>query len=60
MEKLLAGNTLRFRFPLERGDLAALLHRSGTVLSENYREEYIEMEARVDAKTEGRLKEYLE
>jgi hypothetical protein len=35
-----------------------MLHRSGTVFSENYGEGSIEMEARVDERTAGRLKEY--
>jgi GTP-binding protein HflX len=58
LEQELSANTMRFRFPVERTDLAALLHRSGQVLSENYGDDCIEMEARVDERTAGRLKEY--
>jgi len=58
IEKKLSGSSTRFRFPPERTDLAALLHRSGTVISEKYAESYIEVEARVDEKISGRLKEF--
>jgi GTP-binding protein HflX len=60
MEALLSGQSRRFSFPQARTDLAAFLHRSGTVLSETYREDCIEMEARVDAKTAGQLKDFIE
>ena len=59
MESSLSEASLRFRFPLERTDLAALVHRSGTVISEEYKENFIEMEARLDKPNAGRLKEYL-
>ena len=49
---------IRLRFPLERTDLAALVHRSGCVISEKYGDRYIEMEARLDESGAGRLKEY--
>ena len=58
VEQALSGAVLRFRFPPERTDLAALLHRSGQVFAENYGEGCIEMEARVDERTAGRLKDY--
>jgi GTP-binding protein HflX len=58
IERTLSLNNTRFRFPPERTDLAAMVHRSGPVLSENYRDSYIEIEARVDARTAGKLKEY--
>jgi GTP-binding protein HflX len=58
MENMLSGSVRRYSFPQSRPDLAALLHRSGTVLSEKYLDETIEMEARVDEKTAGRLKEF--
>ena len=58
IEKMLLGNNLRFRFPAERTDLAAQIHRSGIVASEKYGTDCIEMEARVDEATAGRLKEY--
>ncbi|MDR0718973.1 MAG: GTPase HflX [Treponema sp.] len=59
MEALLSDKARRFRFPLTRPDLAALTHRNGSVLSESYEEDYIEVEARIDEKTTGQLKEYL-
>ena len=49
MEEFAAGEIARFRFPPDRHDLAALLHRSGRVLSEKYEDHYIEIEARVSA-----------
>jgi len=59
VESSLSRAVKRFRFPPERTDLAALLHRNGQVTSESFCEEYIEMEARVDERTAGLLKEYL-
>ena len=59
IEQALAGATMRFRFPPERTELAALLHRSGQVFSEQYGDDAIEMEARVDERTAGRLREYV-
>jgi GTP-binding protein HflX len=59
LEDMLAGQTLRFRFPAGRGDLPALLHRSGQVISEKYEDGYIEVEANTDEKTAGQLKEYI-
>ena len=58
IEGMLSKAPIRFRFPLERTDLAALLHRSGQVISENYGENFIDMEARADERIAGRLKEY--
>ena len=59
IDLLLSGDTRRFRFPNTRHDLAALLHRSGTVVAEDYADDYIEMEARVGERALGTLKEYL-
>jgi GTP-binding protein HflX len=58
MEETLAGTALRYRFPSDRGDLAGLLHRSGQVLSEEWEEGGIVMEARVDGKLAGQLRQY--
>jgi len=58
IENTLLGANTRFRFPPERTDLAAFLHRSGTVITEKYGEGFIEMEAKVDERTAGKLKEY--
>ncbi len=59
VDLLLSGGVRRFRFPATRHDLAALLHRSGSVTAENYADDYIEMEARVGERALGALKEYL-
>ena len=58
VEQALSGAAMRFRFPPERTDLAAMLHRTGQVFAENYGDGYIEVEARVDERTAGRLREY--
>ena len=58
IEGLLSNACLRFRFPPDRTDLPAFLHRTSTVISEKYGEGYIEMEAKVDERTAGMLKEY--
>ncbi|MCL2472774.1 MAG: GTPase HflX, partial [Treponema sp.] len=58
IEHSVSGANMRFRFPLDRTDLAALVHRSGPVISEKYGDNYIEMEALVDERTAGRLREY--
>jgi GTP-binding protein HflX len=60
MGQMLSGRAARFSFPPDRYDLAALLHRDGAVLSEQYAEEAIRMEARVDDKMLGQLKAFRE
>jgi GTP-binding protein HflX len=59
MEELLSEDLLRFRFPLDRQDLAALLYREGRVLSETYEDAGIEMEARVEKGLAETLREYI-
>ena len=51
--------TSRFRMPISRYDLAALLHRGGSVISERYIDSEVEVVARVSDKMRGRLAEYL-
>jgi GTP-binding protein HflX len=58
LELLSAGTALRFRFPPNRHDLAALLHREAAVLSEAYDEEGILMEARVEPRLAETLREF--
>ncbi|MDR3160094.1 MAG: GTPase HflX [Spirochaetaceae bacterium] len=61
MEEFAAGELsqgTRFRFPPDRHDLAALLHRRGTVLSEKYEDDYIEIEARISPSLEETLRDY--
>lgn len=59
IDEVLGGGVLRFRFPVDRHDLAALVHRSGTVLSERYEEDRIEMEARADERLASTLKAFV-
>jgi GTP-binding protein HflX len=58
MEQFAAGELARFRFPPDRHDLAALLHRSGRVLSEKYEDRCIEIEARISAALMEKLRDY--
>jgi GTP-binding protein HflX len=55
----LSGPAQRFRFPADRSDLAALVHRNGTVLAETYEGTFIEVEARVEEQVAEKLKEYI-
>jgi len=59
VEDALAGRRLSFRFPLNRTDLPALLHRKAQVLSEVYQEDHIAVEALADPWTEGKLREFV-
>jgi GTP-binding protein HflX len=59
MAELLAGGVRRFRFPPDRTDLASLLHRGGQVLSETYEDDCIIVQARVDEKTAGQLRDFI-
>ena len=60
MENMLSGSLHCYSFPQSRPDLAAFLHRSGTVLSETYLDERIVMKALVDGPAAGRLKEFIQ
>ncbi|MDR2069156.1 MAG: GTPase HflX [Spirochaetaceae bacterium] len=55
---LVSGSVSRFRFPRDRYDLAALLHRDGRVLSEKYEDAGIEMEARVGGPLLEKLRDF--
>jgi GTP-binding protein HflX len=57
--QILAAGLLRFRFPLDRPDLASLLHRQAQVISETWEADHIAVEARVDGKLSGQLKSYV-
>ncbi|QQO09736.1 GTPase HflX [Breznakiella homolactica] len=59
MDELLSRAVDCFRFPADRYDLPALIHRSGTVFSEKYEENYIEVTARVDETVREKLREYI-
>ncbi|GHU97911.1 GTPase HflX [Spirochaetia bacterium] len=56
---LVSDSRLRFRFPLDRHDLPALLYRSGTVLSESYDDTGITVEARVEKRVAEMLREFV-
>jgi GTP-binding protein HflX len=58
MGAALSGTVQRFRFPPDRSDLAALVHRNGTVLAETYEGTYIEVEAQVEGQVVEKLREY--
>jgi GTP-binding protein HflX len=59
MRESLSGTRLRFRFSPDRGDLIGLLHRRAQVLSESWEDDGIWVEARVDGKLAGQLRQYL-
>jgi GTP-binding protein HflX len=59
MKESLAGSRLRFRFSPDRGDLISLLHRKARVLSESWEDNGIQVEAWVDGKLAGQLRQYL-
>jgi GTP-binding protein HflX len=59
IDESLSANQYLFRFPLTRSDLPALLHRKGTVLSERYEDDYIEVEARIDSILLSQIEEWL-
>jgi 50S ribosomal subunit-associated GTPase HflX len=58
MRELLSGTRVRFRFPPDRGDLSGLLHRKAQVLSESWEADGILVEAWVDGKLAGQLRQY--
>ncbi|MFW6344101.1 MAG: hypothetical protein ACOC2B_05105, partial [Sediminispirochaetaceae bacterium] len=51
--------TSLFRLPLSRYDIAAFLHRGGSVISERYDGSVVEIKAKVSKKIRGRLQEFL-
>ncbi|MDR3335240.1 MAG: GTPase HflX [Treponema sp.] len=59
IDMLLSGEAVTFHLPPDRHDLAALLHRSGTILSERYEEGAIVMEARTGERIRELLKAYI-
>jgi GTP-binding protein HflX len=59
MTGALTGPVQRFRFPPTRPDLAALVHRNGTVLRETYQGTYIDVEAQVEGDFAGKLRAYI-
>lgn len=58
IEYFLSGEEKCYRFPPDRTDLAALVHRTGQVISELYGDDFIEIKAKLDERNAGRLKEY--
>ena len=59
LDAVLSGDKLLFRFPANRHDLAAMVHRNATVLAERYEDDWIEMEARTGDRLAGTLKEWI-
>jgi GTPase len=51
---------LHLRLPAGRGDLIARLHRSGTVLQEEYQDGHVEMTALVPPKVAGQIRKALQ
>ncbi|MHB9293860.1 putative GTPase [Hollandina sp. SP2] len=58
IEELLSGAIIRFRFPPDRYDLVRLLHCRGRVLSEQYGDQAIEVEAQVTSQIQEQLNPY--
>jgi GTPase len=54
-----SGRTMRFEIPHTRYDLAALIHRTGQVIREDYVDDTIRIAARVPEKTKNLLTRYL-
>ncbi|MGC9311342.1 MAG: GTPase HflX [Sediminispirochaetaceae bacterium] len=50
---------VRFHFPISRYDLAAEVHRSGTVIDETYEDSYVSIEARVPVQLKKKLSGYI-
>jgi GTP-binding protein HflX len=59
IDEALSANQYIFHFPLTRTDLPALLYRKGTVINERYENDYIEVEARVDAVLLSQMEDWL-
>jgi GTP-binding protein HflX len=59
MKESLSGSRFSFRFSPDRGDLISLLHRKAQVISESWEDDGIRVEARVDGKLAGQLRQYL-
>ncbi|MFW6362403.1 MAG: GTPase HflX [Spirochaeta sp.] len=49
-----------FQFPADRGDLPALLHRSGRVITERYEDDYTHVEALVPPRISGKLQAFIQ
>ncbi len=50
---------VRFHFPIHRYDLAAEVHRSGTVIEETYEDSFVSIDARVPVRLKNKLSGYL-
>jgi GTP-binding protein HflX len=59
INQILSSLLVRFRFPPDRHDLAALLHREALVLSETYDEAGIAMEARAEDQLMEKLRDFV-
>lgn len=52
-------HTAVYHIPADRSDLAAMLHRNGRVISENYEDDFIVLKAIVPQRISGKLKEFI-
>ncbi len=59
IDQKLSTGVYRFSFPSDRHDLPAFLHREASVLAENYLDDSIEIEARVDARVLESVRKYI-
>lgn len=60
IEAAVSGRAERYRFPASRHDLVALIHREGALVSEEYLDDAIVVEARVGDRLAGTLRPFLE
>ena len=59
IDSLLGGEISTLRFPTNRHDLAALVHRNGSAVEEEYGDDAIIMRARLPERVRGQLKEWM-
>ncbi len=59
IEETLKRELTTLRFPLDRFDLVSYVHRTGTGVEERYREDAIFMQARLDNRARGQLKDWV-
>jgi GTP-binding protein HflX len=60
IDSILGGSVSTLSFPADRHDLAALVHRTGSAVEEEYTDDAIRMRARLPERVRGQLREWLE
>ena len=60
IDSILGGSVSRICFPADQHDLAALVHRTGSAVEEEYTDDAIRMKARLPERVRGQLREWLE